>query len=187
MLAMFDLNPRKRISTFSKGQRTALALVLAFSTRPQIMILDEPASGLDPVHQRGVLDLLIEAAAHGTTILLSSHQIGQVERAADRVVILKRGAVVLEGVIDDLREREKVIEAVFAGPVQDARFDRDPRIRRVERRGRTLRLSVFAEHAAVAREVESLQPTTCTVLDQNLEEIFFSAVEEPRATLLEAD
>ncbi|GAC1402773.1 MAG: ABC transporter ATP-binding protein [Candidatus Velthaea sp.] len=187
MLDMFGLDARKRISKLSKGQRTALGLVLAFSIRPDIMILDEPASGLDPLHQRAVLDLLIEAAAQGATILLSSHQIGQVERAADRVVVLKRGRVILDGVLDDLREREKVVEAVFSAPVDGVRFERDARIRRVERRGRTLRLFVHADHAGVAREVEALAPTSVTVFDQNLEEIFFSAVEEPRTATLEAD
>ena len=187
MLAMFGLDSRKRVFKLSKGQRTALGLVLAFSIRPEIMVLDEPASGLDPLNQRAVLDLLIEAAAQGATILFSSHQIGQVERAADRVVVLKRGRVVLEGVLDDLREHEKVVEAVFAAPADGLRFESDARVRRVERRGRTLRLFVHADHAGVARDVECLAPTSMTVFDQNLEEIFFSAVEEPRPATLEAD
>jgi len=187
MLEIFSLDPGKRIHRLSKGQRTAMGLVLAFSIRPRIMILDEPASGLDPMHQRAVLDLLIEAAAHGTAVLLSSHQIGQVERAADRVVVLKRGRVILDGNIDDLRSREKVIEAVFALPPDEKRFANDPRVRRVERRGSTLRVYVHADVDDVARDVNTLSPTSMNVLDQNLEEIFFSAVEEPRPATLEAD
>lgn len=187
LLDLFSLDAKKRIHRLSKGQRTALALVLALSIRPRVMILDEPASGLDPINQRTVLDLLIEAAAQGAAIVLSSHQIGQVERAADRVVVLKRGAVVLDGEIDDLREREKVIEAVFAGPADGSAFDSDLRVRRVERRGRTLRLHVHADVAGVAREVNALAPVSVSVLDQNLEELFFAAVEEPRPTTLEAE
>ena len=83
LLALFALDPRKRAGTLSKGMRTAVALVLAFSIRPRVLILDEPSSGLDPVHQRHVLDLMIDAAANGSAVLFSSHQVGQVERAAD--------------------------------------------------------------------------------------------------------
>jgi ABC-2 type transport system ATP-binding protein len=186
MLDIFSLDPKKRVSRLSKGQRTALALVVAFALRPAIMVLDEPASGLDPIHQRAVLDLLIEAAAMGTAIVLSSHQIGQVERAADRVVILKRGRVVLDGELDELRGREKLIEAVFAAPFDPERFTADARIRRVERRGATLRLYVHADPDGVMRDVGALAPASLTLLDQNLEELFFSAVEEPRPATLEA-
>jgi ABC-2 type transport system ATP-binding protein len=185
MLEIFSLDPRKRISKLSKGQRTALGLVVAFAVRPQIMVLDEPASGLDPIHQRAVLDLLIAAAAAGTAIVLSSHQIGQVERAADRVVVLKRGRVILDGELDELRGREKLVEAVFAAPVDDRRFVADARIRRVEQRGSTLRLYVHADPDGVMHDVGALAPVSLNLLDQNLEEIFFSAVEEPRPTTLE--
>ena len=185
MLEIFSLDGKKRVSRLSKGQRTALGLVVAFAIRPSIMILDEPASGLDPIHKRAVLDLLIEAAAQGTTIVLSSHQIGQVERAADRVVVMKRGRVVLDGELDELRGREKLVEAVFATPFDPAPFAADSRVRRVERRGSTLRLYVHADPDGVMRDVGALAPVSLNLLDQNLEELFFSAVEEPRPATLE--
>jgi ABC-2 type transport system ATP-binding protein len=187
MLEIFGFDPKKKVRKLSKGQRTAMGLVLAFSFRPEVMILDEPASGLDPLLQRAILDLLIEAATQGAAIVLSSHQIGHVERAADCVVIMRKGLVVLEGEIETLRERERLIEAVFAGPYDGAEFERDPRVRFVDRRGRTLRLHVHADHDAVAREVEALGPTSITVFNQNLEDLFFAAVEEPRPVTLEAD
>ncbi len=185
LLDMFSLDPTKRIARLSKGQRTALGLVLAFAIRPRLMVMDEPSSGLDPIHQRAVLDLLIEAAATGTAIVLSSHQIGQVERAADRVVVLKRGRVVLDGELDDLRSREKLVEAVFAAPVDTARLAADSRVRRIEQRGSTVRLFVHADPAGVMRDVGALAPVSLNLLDQNLEELFFSAVEEPRPATLE--
>jgi ABC-2 type transport system ATP-binding protein len=185
MLEIFSLDPRKKLHRLSKGQRTALGLVIAFAVRPTIMILDEPASGLDPIHQRAVLDLLIQTAAAGTAIILSSHQIGQVERAADRVVVLKRGRIVLDGELDELRGREKLIEAVFAVPFDDARFAHDVRIRRVERRGRTLRLYVHTDPTGVMHDVGALAPVSLNLFDHNLEELFFSAVEEPRPATLE--
>ena len=185
MLEIFSLDPARGVARLSKGQRTALGLVLAFAIRPRIMVMDEPSSGLDPIHQRAVLDLLIEAAAAGTAIVLSSHQIGQVERAADRVVVLKRGRVVLDGELDDLRSREKLVEAVFSAPLDASRFAADPRVRRVEQRGATLRLYVHADPDGVMRDVGLLAPVSVNLLDQNLEELFFSAVEEPRPATVE--
>src|SRR5215472_7355541 len=80
LLDLFAFDPKKKVKQLSKGQQSALALTLAFAIRPDILVLDEPSSGLDPVHQRRVLDLMIDAAAGGATVLLSPHQIGQVER-----------------------------------------------------------------------------------------------------------
>lgn len=185
MLAIFDLDARKRIRKFSKGQKTAFALALAFAIRPSVMILDEPASGLDPINQRAVLDLLIEAAAGGTTVLFSSHQIGQVERAADRVAILKRGKLLVDGVVDELKDNEKLIEATFDRKLDLNGLASDARIRRFEWRGNTLRAFVHAEHDAVARAINAHEPRALTILNLNLEEIFFNAVEEPRANTLE--
>ena len=102
LLATFSLDPAARAGKLSKGMQTALSLVLAFSIRPRVLILDEPSSGLDPIHQRNVLDLIIDAAANGATVVFSSHQVGQVERAADRVAILKRGKLVLDRSLDEL-------------------------------------------------------------------------------------
>ena len=91
LVTTFRLNERKKAGKLSKGQQTALALILALVHRPKILILDEPASGLDPVMQRVVLDILVDAATSGATILISSHQIGQIDRAADRVAIMRDG------------------------------------------------------------------------------------------------
>jgi ABC-2 type transport system ATP-binding protein len=177
LLALFKLDPAKKASKLSKGQRTALMLVLALSFRPRVLVLDEPSSGLDPVFQRVVLDLIIEAAAGGATVLFSSHQIGQVERAADRVAILKNGKLVVDRDVDALKGSEKVIEAIFEGSVPEADgLASDPRVRRIERSGRILRAYVSEQSDDVARRIQALGPRNLTVLDLNLEEIFLNAV-----------
>jgi len=180
LLAMFELDPSKRAGTLSKGMQTALALILAFSIRPRILILDEPSSGLDPVHQRHVLDLIIDAAANGATVLFSSHQVGQVERAADRVAILKRGRLVLDRTLDDLKSDEKLIEAVFAGELPAfAEIAADPRVVRIEHAGSTLRVAVRADVDDVAQRIFALHPRSLRIVDLNLEQIFLNAVTEP--------
>jgi ABC-2 type transport system ATP-binding protein len=181
LLAMFDLDPRKRAGKLSKGMRTAVALTLAFSIRPEVLILDEPSSGLDPVHQRQVLDLLIDAAANGAAVLFSSHQIGQVERAADAVAIMKKGKLIVSSVIDDLKTGEKIVEAVFAGPLPDLdALAADPRIIRIERAGSTVRAVTREDSDEVAQRIFALHPKSIRTIDLNLEEIFMNAVSEDR-------
>ncbi len=177
LLALFSLDAKQKAQRLSKGMRTAVALVLAFSIRPRVLILDEPSSGLDPIHQRHVLDLMIEAAANGAAVLFSSHQVGQVERAADSGAIMKRGKLIVNSVIDDLKSGEKIIEAVFAGPVPDlGDLAGDPRILRTEQTGSLLRVVTRDENDAIAQRVFALHPKSIRTIDLNLEEIFMNAV-----------
>ena len=177
LLAMFDLDPRLRAGKLSKGMRTAVALTLAFSIRPRVLVLDEPSSGLDPIHQRHVLDLMIDAAANGAAVLFSSHQVGQVERAADAVAIMKKGKLIVNSVIDELKTGEKIVEAVFAGPVPDLDgLAGDPNVVRVEQVGSTLRAVTRADSDAIAQRIFALHPKSIRTIDLNLEEIFMNAV-----------
>ena len=177
LLALFSLDTAKVAKRLSKGMRTAVSLTLAFSIRPRVLILDEPSSGLDPVHQRHVLDLMIDAAANGAAVLFSSHQVGQVERAADSVVIMKHGKVIVNSVIDDLKNGEKIVEAIFAGPIPDlGDLNGDPRVIRIERSESTLRVVTREDSDAIAQRVFSLHPKSIRTIDLNLEEIFMNAV-----------
>jgi ABC-2 type transport system ATP-binding protein len=185
LVGLFNLDPRKKVAKLSKGQKTATMLVLALSYRPRILILDEPSSGLDPVFQRLVLDLIIEAAASGATVLFSSHQVGQVERAADRVAILKNGRLILDGNVDTLKGSSKIVEAIFEGPVPELNgLASDARVTRLERSGRMLRAYVSSESDDVARRIQSLGPRNVAIVDLNLESIFFDAVGADRAPVI---
>jgi ABC-2 type transport system ATP-binding protein len=176
LLATFRLDGRKRAGKLSKGQQTALSLILALSIRPSLLILDEPASGLDPVMQRVVLDLLIDAATSGATILLSSHQIGQVDRAADRVAIMRDGKIVVAGEIDALREASRVVEATFAQTIPDlGELDRSMRIERV---GTSVRAHADGRADAVAARFGALGAIGVRVLDRSLEDLFLDAVDD---------
>jgi len=181
LIGLFGLEARKRVCRLSKGQHTALALVLAFSIRPSILVLDEPASGLDPIHQRHVLDLIIEVAASGGTVLFSSHQITQVERAADRVAILCDGRLVVDDTVDALKSTEKVVEAIFNAELPSLNgLAGDPRIRRIERSSRMLRAHVRSGAEEIAARVQAMGARTTSVLDLNLEDIFLNAVSSDR-------
>ncbi len=177
LVGLFALDPNQRAKRLSKGMRTAVALVLAFSIRPRVLILDEPSSGLDPVHQRNVLDLMIDAAANGSAVLFSSHQVGQVERAADSVAIMKKGKLIVNSGIDDLKTGEKIIEAVFSGPLPDvAGLAADPRVLRLEQVGSTIRAATREGSDEIAQRLFALHPKSIRTIDLNLEEIFMNAV-----------
>lgn len=177
LIDLFHLDLRKRVKALSKGQQTALAVSLAFSIRPKILVLDEPTSGLDPVHQRHVLDLMISESSAGTTILFSSHQIGQVERAAERIAILHNSKLVLQGEVEQLRSDEKIIEATFDSDTPSLNgIESDPRVRLVTRNGRLVRAFVQRDTDSLMKLFADKQPRSLRILDQNLEDIFLSAV-----------
>ncbi|HET7813711.1 MAG TPA: ABC transporter ATP-binding protein, partial [Candidatus Baltobacteraceae bacterium] len=178
LMQLFSLDSRKRIRAMSKGMRTALSVVMAFAIEPKMMILDEPTSGLDPVNQRAVLKLIIDAAAQGTTIVLSSHQIGQVERAADHIAVLKQGKAVLSGAVDDLKAGSKIVEGIFpSDSITVNGLASDKRIGRIERTGRILRLTVSAGGEELAGQLSQMGAQSVRIVDLNLEDIFLNAVD----------
>ncbi|MBE0475788.1 MAG: ABC transporter ATP-binding protein [Coriobacteriia bacterium] len=93
---------REQLSRFSRGMLQRLGLAQALIGRPRVVLLDEPAGGLDPVGQRDVRNLMLELRSEGVTVLLSSHQLSEVEAVCDRVTVLKAGTVAAEGRLDDL-------------------------------------------------------------------------------------
>jgi ABC-2 type transport system ATP-binding protein len=104
---------RRQIRGFSKGMKQRLALAQAILGRPKLLIFDEPTSDLDPVGRRDVRDTISQLKTGGTTILLNSHLLSEVERVCDRVAILVRGKVLAEGTIHQLVPEGKSLEQVF--------------------------------------------------------------------------
>jgi ABC-2 type transport system ATP-binding protein len=183
LLRTFGIDPRKRVRALSKGMKTAVAVANAFAREADLLVLDEPTSGLDPVNQRHVLNLMVNEAARGATVLFSSHQIGQVERAAERIAVLDRGRLVLEGAIDDLKADRKIVEAVF--PSEQFALNglsNDKRVGRIDRSGRIVRVVALDGAGDIARQLEAAGGTGVRVIDLNLEDIFLYAVAPASAT-----
>src|SRR5262249_23250301 len=101
----FELDPVKKIKHLSKGQRARAGLLAARPYRPELLVLDEPSSGLDPVVRRDILTAVIRTIAdEGRTVLFSSHLLEEVERVSDHVALIHQGRMVFSGALDDLKE-----------------------------------------------------------------------------------
>ena len=110
----FDLDPRQKIRGLSRGQHVRTGLLVALAHRPELLVLDEPSSGLDPVIRRDILEAIIRTvASEGRTILFSSHLLDEVERVSDRVAMLHHGRVVLEDGLDEIKSEHKRLTLHF--------------------------------------------------------------------------
>lgn len=116
----YDLPPERKVSDLSKGMRTKLALLLALARRPELLILDEPSGGLDPVAIEDLLRTLGVATDDGTTVFFSSHQIAEVERIADRVCMIDYGRLVADLSLDEMRQDYRRITLGFTREPQGA-------------------------------------------------------------------
>lgn len=110
---------KRRIGTYSKGMRQRVGLAQTLIGRPRLLVLDEPTSGLDPVSRRDFYALLDGLAAGGTSILLSSHVLTEVEARTDRILILSKGRLVAEGTLADLRREAALPVAITVTPSAD--------------------------------------------------------------------
>jgi len=111
LLGRFKLDPRKRVYELSKGQGTRLRLVTAMAFRPRVLLLDEPAAGLDLGGRRALLDSVLDVVRDPErSVIISSHMLVDVERVADRLLVLNEGRVVKEGPTDTLVGGERTLE-----------------------------------------------------------------------------
>jgi beta-exotoxin I transport system ATP-binding protein len=169
----FDAELDRPVRQLSTGNRQKLGLIQAFMHEPELLILDEPIAGLDPLVQRSFHELLGEVTAQGRTVFLSSHTLSEVERVTDRLAILREGRLV---VVDSLENLRKVavqrLEIEFADPVDGSEFRTIPGVREVQVSGETLTVGFEGSadavvKAAAAHEVRAIRPR-----DDDLEDIF---------------
>jgi len=111
----FALEPGARIKTLSKGQKARAGLLVALAHRPELLVLDEPSSGLDPIVRRDILAAVIRTIAHeGRTVLFSSHLLDEVEQVADHVTMINRGRVALSATLDEIKQSHRCVRVRFA-------------------------------------------------------------------------
>lgn len=113
LVAAFELPVNRKMKALSKGMRAKVALSLAMAHEPELLVLDEPTSGLDPMVRREFLESMVDVAATGRTVLLSSHQISEVERVADVVAILRHGKLAAIERLNDLKRDVRELTITF--------------------------------------------------------------------------
>ncbi|GAA1836329.1 multidrug efflux ABC transporter ATP-binding protein [Luedemannella flava] len=171
------LDPGRPTKGLSTGNRRKVALVAAFMSRAELLVLDEPTSGLDPLLQQTFRDLVREARARGSAVLLSSHSLAEVQRTADRAVVLRRGRIVAEGTVDELRgTAAQRIEATFADRVPDLSGVVGLTDLQVE--GRRIRARFTGAPGPLLAALAAGDPLSVDIAEPDLEDAFRSLYEE---------
>ena len=175
LLERFDLDPTKKGRAYSKGNRQKVALVAAFAADVDLLVLDEPTSGLDPLMEQVFNECVAERVQQGTTVLLSSHILSEVERLADRVTIIREGRAVESGTLSELRHlRRSRIQATVAHVPEDLASVSGVHDLTVD--GGTLTCTVDPDALpGVLRRLTEAGVTALTSAPPTLEELFLDA------------
>jgi ABC-2 type transport system ATP-binding protein len=175
LLKKYQLPLERKVKALSKGMRTKLALLLALSRRPELLILDEPGEGLDPVAIEELLQDLVAAAANGTTIFFSSHQISEVERIAEQICILDQGELVADLSLEDMRKNYRRITLGFSDEPEPRRFSL-PGVRNIQISGRQITLIASGNSDAIVEIVRDMGPVSVDIAPIGLREVFLDTV-----------
>ena len=166
------INEKQPIRRLSKGMQKQAAFWLALCCRPDVLVLDEPVDGLDPVMRRQVWSLLMgDVSQRGTTVLVSSHNLRELEDVCDHVGILSRGRVLIERSLSDLQENLVKMQVVFQEK-EMPRMPEDLQILHVSRVGRIHTLIVRGGATEVTNRLAAFGPILLEALPLTLEEIF---------------
>jgi ABC-2 type transport system ATP-binding protein len=171
----FDLDPNARIKTLSRGQRARAGLLVALAHRPELLVLDEPSSGLDPVVRRDILGAIIRTIAdEGRTVLFSSHLLDEVERVADRVAIIHQGRILLTAPMEEIKDTHRRVTLRFGQA-----HDRPPSLvgtLSFEGQGFEWTYVCSGESGQLRRAAEAIGATVVDDAALSLDEIFVSRV-----------
>ncbi len=166
-----ELDVKKTIRTMSKGMQKQVAFILSICARTDLMILDEPVDGLDPVMRRQVWSLIMaDVAEHGLTVLVSSHNLRELEDVCDHVGIMSHGKILIERSLDELQTSITKIQVAFDGDMPAL----PPYIEVLKKisTGRVHTLIVKGKPRSAEAAIASLNPLLMDVLPLTLEEIF---------------
>jgi len=172
LLDLFELDPKKKVKQLSKGMLAKLALLVAVSPEPELLVLDEPMSGLDPIVREEFLDGVLRSMCDSErTVLFSSHTIDDIQRLADTVGLLYQGRLLVHSPVDDLLTRTKRIRAVLHDGVLPRWLPETTIWQRVQRREWLLTVGDFSEDLLPRLRGEN-SVHDVEVQDLSLEDVF---------------
>ncbi|HMM29918.1 MAG TPA: ABC transporter ATP-binding protein [Aggregatilineaceae bacterium] len=165
----------KQVKAYSSGNRQKIGLIQAFMHKPELLILDEPTNGLDPLIQQEFYAMVREALQAGQTVFLSSHNLPEVERVCDRVGIIREGKLVAVEEVAALKAKAlRQIEIIFDGPAPLHAFQNVPGIRDVSAANSHLRCTVSGTLDPVVKKAAEFTVVNMISQDPNLEDIFLA-------------
>ncbi len=169
---VFSIDPQRRITRLSRGMQKQVAFWLGISTMPRVMLLDEPVDGLDPVMRKKVWNLVLQdVAERQTTVLVSSHNLRELEDVCDHVGILHNGSVLVERDLDDLKTDVHKLQLAFTGEVPADLLETGTVLHR-QQSGSILQIIVKGDKDRILSEVRRAEPVILDILPLTLEEIF---------------
>ncbi|MFT8321166.1 MAG: ABC transporter ATP-binding protein [Bacillus sp. (in: firmicutes)] len=175
---IFTLDPNKKIHTYSKGLQRQAAFWFAFAACPEVLILDEPFDGLDPVIRTKVKNLLVQVVAEREmTVIISSHNLREVEDLCDHVSIIHQGKCLLEKDIDDLKADIHKIQIAFKNGAEKVAFNKLD-VLSIEQRGSVHTMIIKGNKKKILSVLEEHQPILLDILPLTLEEIFIYEMED---------
>ena len=178
---MFELDPQQKIRALSRGQRARAGLLIALAHRPELLLLDEPSSGLDAVVRRDILAAIVRTVAdEGRTVLFSSHLLDEVERVADSVAMLHDGRLVLTGPLDEIVGAHRRLILRFREPL--AGTPTLPGAIAWEGEGLEWNVLCDGELDRLRQSVEGIGASVVEELPASLEEIFVARVHAQAAS-----
>lgn len=175
LVERLELDPSRKFGEYSKGNKQKVGLVVALQHRPDLLILDEPTAGLDPLVQHTVFELLREATAEGRTVFLSSHIIAEVDRTCDRVAIIREGRLVQVDRIEAIRTLAfQHVSLTLSRPIDDGVLDALPTVSHVARDGPVVTMRVSGPLGPVVEAVGPYGLIDVVSHEPNLEDVFLA-------------
>lgn len=175
---MFGLNPKKKISTFSKGMKRQAAFLLGMAAQPDYLLLDECFDGLDPVKRQLVRRVLADAVAERQmTAVISSHNLRELDEICDTVGILHKGELLYSKDLDDLKGEVQKLQAVFLKPVTEEQLQNTLQVMNLERRGKFFTMIVRGDREKILTALDAFQPVAVEAYPLTLEEVFLYEME----------
>ncbi len=179
LIARFGLDVSKKVRAYSKGNRQKVVLIAALMSRPDLLVLDEPTAGLDPLMEQEFRRCVHEAKARGQTIFLSSHILSEVEALCDRVAILRDGRLVEVGTLSEMRHLSSVtVEVTVAGDVPD--LSQVEGVTAVQVAGQRIHCQVQGSIDPLLRALSAVPVTSLLSREPSLEELFLALYGEDR-------
>jgi ABC-2 type transport system ATP-binding protein len=169
----FQLPEGQRIRNLSRGQKVQVALVMALALRPQLLLLDEPTAGLDPVVRRAFLQTIIEeVAGQGTTVFYSSHNLNDLEQSADHIAAIYRGRMLFSHTLDELKESVHRLQLIFTGEPQEDVIKALPGLIEYQQSGRVITITITGHLDSISPRLVEIEPELVKELNLDLESIF---------------